>query len=432
MKASCSPVDQLMHVAIHAMETSLTNTTTQCSACSAQNSTQSPFCMECGAYQVVSQLPAVPKIHLPLFKQNPLGMLEKMNAGGAQQCSADDLIAFRYELAEQLEGSELLRAAEAELERALAPKLLERRAGERFFRLWLGFWKRLDEAVRKMREQIAEVATSVDNPPAVVLRLQQAFRDELTQVISTIEERGGDLEALLTLFAQMHAGWIRMNAVWLRVEALRVERNSIAFLDEVRPTNILLARLEGENDGTGFKHVIEELERVGRLYRDANTVFASDQRANDELRKRHAELLSSMEKLVDAGPMFVKDTETWFSGVTKGWPVSDPQDFEVIRSGTVDDVLDLMHGFRKPMDARITQLHQECADMVEGIKQESIGAAERELSRKKQDAFIRELVTTQQALRQQSQGKFGSAWITATFGVEAGSAVEGVARNLAK
>ena len=402
------------------------DTDSLCPACGVSLIKTLLFCTECGAFLANDDKPIPQDIQLPLSKQNPLLMLERLGGGGAAPLSPDDLIALRYELAEQLDQGELFGAAEAEFDRALEPKLREGKAGERFFRLWLGFWKKLDAGVKSIRQSIADLSHGTGKQPFALAKLQSVFDRELTALIAKMQEEGGDIGTLLTLQLRMQAAWEGLNTILLKIDALRIAENAAAFLEEMKDYDSLVIELISVDDD-GLRELWRTYKRFENLYATLHERFAVDEQASDELKRRHAEIVDATVKLIDTkSPVFIKDTEGWTAALTKGWIPSDEKHFRRIMSANAPELREIIESIEDEIADRATTAKGDFNRVVEKRLAEMKETSDVQMAQSRQSEFIRELVTTQQALRQQAEGKFATAWVTAALGAEVGSVMEGL------
>jgi hypothetical protein len=405
----------------------------QCSKCGAALPGAPSFCQECGAYLLTHRGASALPPSIPVSKQNPLLMLEKMGGGESGKLGTDDLMAARFELAEQLEHSELYPAAEAEFERSLESRMRDGNASERFFKLWLTFWKKLDNAVSGIRQEISALRDNIESRPKAFDRLLALFDRDLNLLVREIEASGGDISKLLVFQMRVQQAWESLETLHMRVEALKIAENCAvlkkALIPYAYPENQEYAVAHLHLEFLDPKRGLSECKRVRDAIINRYENLSLNAIANRELAGRCSLMLARLEDLVDAdSELYLKDGAAWFKAISRGWIANKPDLVANIASMNRSGLQDFISETTAEMNAAAQQTIN-----VMNIFNEELAAKREDDDRDKQrqaeaadqSKLINDLIRQQQIHRQWSEGKFGSALMTDMFGSQVGAIVEG-------
>lgn len=373
-----------------------------CHSCAAVQAEKNLFCTNCGAYQG-APLPAGP-FEPALSERNPLSTVATGLAPGTPP-SKESIALLRARIATSLSsaGPEWVAGAEAQFDNEFAPRLRSGAAGGEFFLRWLAHWEHLPDLAR--REHFLDSGNTF-----------AARHERLVQATA----RSGDSTELLAFPGRALRAGKELTLARLKIEALALVVGAEAFKGQLFKVTEFLFLLPPNA-------LIRRLELIGQ-WRDSLTErFSLHDARNAELTRRHVAMVAALDKLLDPNAeSMIRDPRPLLAAVTKGWPVDETTRQHVLEMTGQDQVREFQNEIYKLIFEQVLGALEKFRQEIERRKQErddDEAAAGQERERSK---LVEELVTTQQATRQLSEGKGLSAWATATFGAAAGAFVEGL------
>ena len=170
-------------------------------------------------------------------------------------------------------------------------------------------------------------------------------------------------------------------------------------------------------------------EKGQEQFRDHRHRLHPQRSAAQALAARYDSLDAALTQFVKADPEFYLEAQTWFLHAAKRLVIGTPGLLERVLKANRSEAIEL----NKATVSTIYRLMQEfleevkrCAgELTEEAEQESQDADDERAESFRSD-MVDELLTKQQALRQQSEGKFGLALATQMFGARAGATWEGL------
>lgn len=419
-----------------------------CQNCGVPQRIAGVFCAACGAFLFkVKAAPELPP--LPVSKQNPLVALEGTfieqrdpRSVPSPESWRQQLFAHRHDLEQMLDEGEVTSVASSEFEREVAPKLLEGSMTPLVHDLWRRHWKSVSDAVIQFRGQLGDASgenwarnddTSWTNPNPAFAILRKRLRAELNATIARLGATHGDMGPLLLFEFRMQASLAALERLVAQLASLRLATSLralawIAELNEVGISN----KLGVEDHPT----LIVLVERAQVQFQDHLNQLHADKHVSKELARRFDEVEGALLRFVETDPDFYLDAHEWLKQVTRRLVVDTPALLDQVLNldraqavGLAEDLEQKIAGVIKEFGEEVSRCADELAkDEKQRTKRAASRAAAQEAAQRAQalqSEMVEELLTKQQALRQMSEGKYGLAILTETFGSATGALWEG-------
>jgi hypothetical protein len=422
-----------------------------CSSCGTPLRPAAAFCPACGFFLLKrNQATVVPP--LPASKQNPLVALDGTFTPRRDPRSAPTperwqqrLFMHRSSLASLLEEGELSGVAEGEFEGEVAPKLFEGSMTPLVHDGWRRYWKLVSDSVHELRGRLGDQPDEAwdtndketwSNPHPAFAALRQRLRADLNAIVARLGETHGDMVPLIKFELRLQGSVAALQRLTSQLEALRLGE-SLHALTWIRELNE--AGIRKKHDVDDMDALIKLAEKVQEQFHDHRNRLHPQEASGQALAARYNDIEGALAQLVKTDPEFYLDAQEWLQHVVrrlvfgtgtsglldKVLKVNRSEAWE-IKEATQRAIYGVMQDFLEEVKRCAGELRQEVEQERQDAahRRESQAAAERAASF--QSVMVDELLTKQQALRQQSEGKFGLALATQVFGAQTGSAWEGL------
>ena len=416
-----------------------------CDRCGAALRPQAAFCHACGHFLLKTERSAVVP-PLPVAKQNPLVALagtftkrrDPRSAPSPETLQQRRFMDLRS-LAQLLDERELLPEAEAEYDRDIQPKKSEGSLSPLVYDGWRRHWKMLADAVYALRGRLGDQPaapwdsndqeTWTNEQPAWVA-LRGSLRAGLDAVVAQLGRNQGDMRELVRFEIRLQASISALRHLAAQLETLRLGE-ALAALGWVRDL------LDG---GIRDRGKVDDLDALLALSKKIQAQYGDHRnRLHEDAAKglAAAGLFDGVERdlarLVEIDQDFYLGAQAWMKQVVHRLPDSVPGLRDKVLRADHNEGRALLASMDRALASLITDFVEQGRQCGSALVEEDADArrarAERarsESAAQMQADMLSELLTRQQVLRQQSEGKFGLALTTQVFGAETGALWEGL------
>ena len=374
-----------------------------------------PFCPQCGAFQFLLVPPNAALHRSAVQFKNPVEFIAQLPEVGSPPSLAARL-SMRDTFERALEGSPFCEFAFDEYEKVVEPLVNMGRADAEFVSLLANFWSRtrgLAQSYQALIDQAAKSATA--NPRLATLFEKLRSLGSSTQKLAMLRVTTDGSSYPL------YISGVRLE--WALGECQQAAYRIVSYIRSERAKHI----------GSSFNLPLEDDARVRELQiqyqmRQASEYWIPNEIRGVEILQRFHNLCADAVELVQltASEVQMLDWKKWFLYRSMGMT----QPFYLAGAVHIQEHLSKSEtSIEEEIAEGERGLHKTVQSYLDRI-QVGIAAQEaRDEHRRKETQManaVDELVRQQQAARQLAEGKFGSAWMTATVGTAAGAAAEGV------
>lgn len=421
-----------------------------CADCGGELRAAAAFCPACGRFQLkTTQAPVMPK--LPASKQNPLVALDGTFVPRQRDPRSvptperwqQQLFMRRSSLEKLLDESELLSVAEGEFEREVAPKLFDGSMTPLVLDGWRRYWKLVSDSVHELRGRLGDQrdepwstndTETWSNPHPAYAVLRKQLRTDLNALVAGLAGTHGDIVPLIQFELRLQGSLAALQRLTAQLEALRLGESlrALAWVQDLNEAGI-----RNKHDIKDLGALIPLVEKAQEQFRDHRNRLHAQKEAAQALAARFDALDAALTKLVKADPEFYLDAQEWFRRAAQRLVIGTPElldkvlkanrtEASVLKEATESAIYRLMQEFLEEVKHCAESLAEEAEEERQDAarRRESRAAAERAAAF--QSNMVDQLLAKQQALRQQSEGRFGLALATEIFGAQTGAIWEGL------